>query len=52
MVVPTCLRSSWHDLQDSLWFLSAVMPADTIALALSMVRLDEALPLDQRTGTS
>ncbi len=50
--MPTRLSSWWYDLQESLWFLPAVMTGTAIALALGMVRLDEALLLDRRTGSS
>ncbi len=50
--VSTRLSSWWYDLQDSLWFLPAVITGIAIALALGMVRLDEALLLDRRTGSS
>ncbi len=50
--MPTRLSSWWYDLQDSLWFLPAVMTGTAIALALGMVRLDGYLLLDRRTGTS
>ena len=48
----TRLSSWWYDLQHSLWFLPAVMTGIAIALALGMVRLDEYLLLDRRTGSS
>jgi len=40
--------SWWHDLQDSLWFVPAIMTAIAVALALLLVRIDQRLLLDRR----
>jgi uncharacterized membrane protein len=44
------LSSWWYDLQDSLWFLPALLTLLAILLAFAMVRLDQSLRLDQRTA--
>lgn len=43
--------SWWYDLQDSLWFIPAVMTAAAVVLALVMVRVDQTLLLGERLGS-
>lgn len=42
------LSSWWYDLQDSLWFLPALLTLLAVVLAFGFVRLDQSLTLDQR----
>lgn len=42
--------SWWYDLQDSLWFVPALITLLSMVLAFGLVQLDHALRLDQRTS--
>ena len=43
--------SWWYDLQDSLWFIPALITVVAILLAIGLVQLDQAIRLDQRTSS-
>ncbi|MEJ7763351.1 MAG: DUF2254 domain-containing protein [Thermomicrobiales bacterium] len=38
----------WYDLQDSLWFVPTILTVCAALLALGMIRVDEAIRLDER----
>jgi uncharacterized membrane protein len=42
----------WYDLQDSLWFVPALITLLSLVLALGLLQLDHALRLDQRAADS
>ncbi len=42
------LRSWWYEIENSLWFLPAVLTAVAVVLAFLTVRLDQTLLLDRR----
>lgn len=44
--------SWWYDLQDSLWFVPAMITIFSLVLALALLQLDHALRLDQRSTES
>lgn len=46
------LEARWHDLQDSLWFVPAIMTSTAIVLALLLVRVDQRLLLDRRANVA
>ena len=43
------LRSWWYDIENSLWFLPAVLTAAAVILAFVTVQLDQTLLLDRRS---
>lgn len=45
------LAARWYDVQDSLWFIPALMTAGAIVLALAMVRLDREVLANPRPET-
>ena len=42
----------WYDLQDSLWFVPAILTVCAALLALGLIRVDEAVRLDERQRSS